>query len=127
MLARLHAGGTFELLCEAAWARALGYRAGELRGMPLEQLMQVAGEGLGALLDGTDRPVDATLRCKDRTGKAFRLYRRFDAYGSVLFLLADELVSASEPTRPPRAHTMADERGRPVERLQAAPAGTDLG
>ena len=41
--------------------------------MPLEELMQVAGEGIGALLDGTDRPVDATLRCKDRTGKAFRL------------------------------------------------------
>lgn len=96
MMARVRAGGTFELLSAAAWARALGYAPEELSGKSLRELMQLeipaAGEVVSALLDETDfRPLDITLRCKDERRKYFRFHRRFDAYQDAMYVVADEL------------------------------------
>lgn len=118
MLARVHPSGLFELLAAGAWARALGYRAEELSGKLLRELMQLDADAAralaAALLDGTnDRPLDVTLQCKDRRRKRFRLYRRFDAYAASIFVLADELPFAAEQTGPVRAsYDAADELDR---------------
>ena len=95
LLARVRPNGLFELLSVAAWARALGYRPEELCGRSVRRLMQLekpVGNVVEALLDENDaRPLDVTLRCKDERCKRFRLYRRFDPYDKVVFVVADEL------------------------------------
>lgn len=97
MLARLDPEGMFELLTAAPWARALGYRLEELSGKPLRELIPLAHDAargvVASLLDAADpRPLDVTLRCKDRRLKRFRFYRRYDADEGVVFVLADELA-----------------------------------
>lgn len=96
LMARLPAGGIFELLSSDAWARALGYLPGELSGKGLRELMpletRAASEILADLLDpAADAPLDVPLRCKDAQRKYFRFYRRFDDRAATIFLVADEL------------------------------------
>lgn len=96
MLARILPNGIFQLL-NGAWAHALGYTPHDLIGMGVRDLMQLESsrEVVSALLDETDeRPINVTLRCKDGRRKSFRLYRRFDAYDGVVFVLAVERVEA---------------------------------
>jgi hypothetical protein len=105
MLARILPDGVFELLSAAAWAEALGYPQHELSGKSLRELMPLgkpaASELVACLLaEEHARPVDITLRCKDRRPKCFRLHRRIDAYEKAIFVLADELVEDRvEPRR----------------------------
>jgi PAS domain-containing protein len=105
MLARVRRSGTFELLTVAAWAGALGYRAGELSGKSLHQLLQLergaASEFVAALLDEKEtRPLEVKLRCKDERRKCFRLYRRFDPHEQAVFVVADEVPEERpEPLR----------------------------
>lgn len=116
MLARIRARrASFELLTAAAWARALGYADEELSGKPLRELMALgapaAHELLAALLDEDDaRPLDVTLRCKDRRRKVFRFHRRVDPYGEAIFVLAEELSFAAEQTGARPVATMDDGR-----------------
>jgi PAS domain-containing protein len=104
LLARIRAHrASFELLTAAAWARALGYAADELGGKSLRELMALdtpaAQELVATLLDENDaRPLDVTLRCKDRRRKVFRFHRRADPYGEAIFVLAEELAFAAEQT-----------------------------
>lgn len=114
LLARVGPSGLFELLTAGAWARALGYVAEELIGKSLRELLHLdrfaASEVIAALLDeNDDRPLDVTLRCKDRKRKSFRLHRRFDPYGQTMFLVADELACAGEQSaRAPAAYHASD-------------------
>lgn len=96
LMARLPAGGTFELLSSAAWAQALGYRGEELSGKYLWELMaleaRAAGEIVADLLDtNAHAPLDVPLRCKDHRRKCFRFYRRFDDRAQAIFLVVDEI------------------------------------
>ena len=94
-MARLAAGGTFELLSATAWTRALGYRPEELHGKSLRELIPLepgaASEIVAGLLDtDADTPLDVPLRCKDRQRKHFRFYRRVDERAQAIFVIADE-------------------------------------
>lgn len=114
MLARIRASrASFELLTADAWARALGYPAEELIGKSLCELLPLdapaASELVSVLLDEKDsRPLDVTLRCKDRRRKVFRFHRRVDPYGEAIFVLAEELAFAVEQTGAPPAASMDD-------------------
>ena len=116
MLARIRARrASFELLTAAAWARALGYAAEELSGKSLRELVALdahaAQELFAALLDESDaRPLDVTLRCKDRRRKVFRFHRRVDSYGEAIFVLAEELAFAAEQTGARAVATVDDGR-----------------
>ena len=97
MLARIPAGGAFELLNAGAWADALGYPLGEISGTFLHELMPVerptTSELVAALLgEAESPPLDVTLWCKDRRRKRFRFHRRRDPYDGATFVLADELL-----------------------------------
>ena len=107
MMARVRAGGTFELLSAAAWVRTLGYALDELRGKSLCELMSLeklaAGEVIAALLDEEAvHSIEVTLRCKDERRKFFRFHRRFDPHGDAIYVIADE-VPEDLPCRPPVA------------------------
>ena len=99
MMARVQPTGIFELLSAAAWARALGYALDELSGKSLIELMPLAkpaaGELVAALLNKKDvRPLEVTLRCKDKRRKSFRFHRRFDPYQEAMYVVADEVAVA---------------------------------
>lgn len=90
-----------ELLTAVAWAHALGYLPAELGGKSLRGLMALeqpaAAEALDALVDKQDLgPLEVTLGCKDEPRKRFRVYRRFDHYDEVAFLVADETTEDLE-------------------------------
>jgi hypothetical protein len=112
MLAHIPSSGVFELLDAAPWTRALGYTHEELGGKWLCDLMEVDGpaarEVIAALLDGDDRSLEVTLRCKDGGRKSFTFYRRFDAYAAAIFVLADDRALATEQSASAPSPTMAD-------------------
>ena len=116
LLARIRASrASFELLSAGAWARALGYPAEELSGKSLRELMVLdapaAQELCAALLDENEaRPLDVSLRCKDRRCKVFRFHRRVDPYGEAIYVLAEELAFAAEQTGAKAAAIVEDGR-----------------
>jgi len=129
LLARVRRSGYFELLTTDAWARALGYPPEELCAKSLRELLHVdvaaARRVVAALLDESDdRPLEVTLRCKDRRAKSFRFHRRHDAHGEAMFILADELECAAEQTVCASApYDVPDEHSRRLPgQLEARPA-----
>ena len=95
LLAKAGFDGTLQLLT-AGWERALGYWRGELRGKTLSQLMwanaRSAAIAVAAVLDTRDmEPVELRMRCRDGTGKCFRLHRRHDKREQAIYIVAEEI------------------------------------
>lgn len=105
MLAKVHRDDALlELLTPHAWASALGYAPAELGGRSLGDLLQAGRAGgaaiVSALLDEDDlQPIDVTVVGGDARGRHLRLYRRFDAYAGLMFILADEVSAGSVAPR----------------------------
>jgi hypothetical protein len=94
LLARASFDGTLELLT-VAWGRVLGYGRHELQGTTLSRLMWsnrgAAADAVASILDERSaHPVDVTVRCSDGAAKFFRLHRRHDPLGQVIFITAEE-------------------------------------
>jgi PAS domain-containing protein len=92
LLARASYDGTLELLT-AAWARFLGYGPRELHGKCFGQVLggqERPDAAVAAILDPRRmEPLDLLLRCRDGQEKTLRLHRRYDAYDSAMFIVAE--------------------------------------
>lgn len=101
LLARVGLDGTLHLLT-SGWERVLGYRRGEFNDKTLLNLMWSnrgsAATAATSILDALDMgPVTVRLRCRDGSGKCFKLHRRYDLPAREMYIVAEEIAADPSP------------------------------